>query len=793
MMVIRPIIGIIDQLIERFLTMNKRSGFAFFVLALLLGTYLGCGRPGEVASGGVPDKISYNFHIRPILSDKCFACHGPDANKREAQLRLDVPDSAFAPLKETKGAFAFVKGKPEQSEVFKRITSTDPNYQMPTPESHMGALSEEQIALVKKWIEQGAEYESHWAFISPVKADVPKAGDDKWVKNEIDNFVLQQIKRRGLSPSEESDKERLLKRVSLDLTGLPPSVEQMDAFVADNSPEAYEKMVDKLIADRAYGEKMAIHWLDVSRYADSYGYQDDNIRTQWPWRDWLIHAFNKNMHYDEFITWQLAGDLLPDATKEQVLATAFLRNHKYTEEGGVVPEEYRIEYILDKVKTFGKGVMGVTIECAQCHDHKFDPFTQKDYFSLFAFFNTSKEEGYEGDVSTSKPAKTPWLTIKETEIKTVMNYINNKDTGSLTVSVMGELDTPRTTYILDRGIYDKPTLPVKAAAIPAIMKYDTVGLPRNRMGLAKWTTDKRNPLTARVFVNQMWQNFFGRGFVKTSGDFGMQGELPSHPELLDWLAVDFMDNGWDIKRLVKQIVMSATYRQSTKTNPEKQGVDPENIYLSRGPRIRIPAEMVRDVVLASSGLLVKEIGGPSVKPYQPKGLWESSTSGRGVLATYQQDHGDSLYRRGIYTFIKLTVPPPSMIIFDASNRDQCEVKRSQTNTPLQALVMMNDPLVWEASRVLAQNLLSKEKSADANIESAFRRIVCRKPSAKETGILKAYFDNQLSLFQNKKLDAEKALKVGEYPDKKDSDRNMQAALMKTISAIYNLEEAITRT
>jgi hypothetical protein len=773
--------------------MNKRSGYAICVLALLLVIYLSCGRRGNDASAALPDKVSYNFHIRPILSDKCFACHGPDANKREASLRLDHPESAFAPLKETKGAFAIVKGKPEQSEVFKRITSTDPHYQMPTPESHIGALSEEQIALVKRWIEQGAKYESHWAFTPPVKASVPEAKEDKWSRNDIDRFVLDQLKRKGLTPNEEADKERLLKRVSLDITGLPPSLGLMDSFLADNSADAYEKVVDKLLADKAYGEKMAIHWLDVARYSDSYGYQDDNIRTQWPWRDWLIHAFNKNMHYDEFLTWQLAGDLLPEATKEQVLATAFLRNHKYTEEGGVVPEEYRIEYILDKVKTFGKGIMGVTIECAQCHDHKFDPFSQKDYYRLFAFFNTSKEEGYEGDVSTSKPAKTPWLTIKETDVKTMMNFINQKDTGSLTVSVMGELDTPRTTYILDRGVYDKPTVPVNAAPLQAIMSFDSSKLPRNRIGLAKWTTDKKNPLTSRVFVNQMWQQFFGRGFVKTSGDFGMQGELPSHPQLLDWLAVDFIENNWDIKRLIKMIAMSATYRQSTKVVQENHAKDPDNVFLSRGPRTRIPAEMVRDVVLASSGLLVNETGGPSVKPYQPKGLWENSTSGRGVLATYKQDHGDSLYRRGIYTFIKLTVPPPSMIIFDASNRDQCEVKRSQTNTPLQALVMMNDPLVWEASRVLAQSLLLQDSSAEKGIENAFRRIICRKPKKEELDILTSYYNEQLSQFTNKKLDAKKALSIGEYPTKGNIDRNTQAALMKTISAIYNLEEAITRT
>jgi len=773
--------------------MTIKTGCAICAVAFLLISYLGCGRPGKDASGQLPDRVSYNFHIRPIFSDKCFACHGPDANKREAHLRLDKPESAFEPLTETKGAFAIVKGSPEKSELYKRISSTDPHYQMPVPESHFGLLTEQQIALVAKWIKQGAEYETHWAFTAPGKPALPKLDDNKWCRNEIDYFVLEQLNEKGLTPNEVADKERLLKRVSLDITGLPPSLEMMDQYLADNSPQAYEKVVDKLMANKTYGEKMALQWLDVARYADSYGYQDDNIRTQWPWRDWLIHAFNINMPYDEFLTWQLAGDLLPNATKEQVLATAFLRNHKYTEEGGVVPEEYRIEYILDKVKTFGKGIMGVTIECAQCHDHKFDPFTQKDFYRLFAFFNNSKEEGYEGDVSTSKPAKSPWLNIADTDIKNVMSYINKKDTGALTISVMGERDTLRKTYVLDRGVYDKPTVQVMAAAIPAVMPYDTVGLPRNRLGLAKWTTNKRNPLTARVFVNRMWQSFFGRGFVKTAGDFGMQGELPSNPALLDWLATDFMEHKWDIKRLVKMIVTSAAYMQSSKITPDKMNIDPDNIYLARGPRLRIPAEMVRDVVLSSSGLLVGEIGGPSVKPYQPKGLWEGSTSGRGVLATYKQDHGDSLYRRGIYTFIKLTVPPPAMIIFDASNRDQCEVKRSQTNTPLQALVMMNDPLVWEASRVMAQKILSKDTSADKGIEKAFRLIVCRKPSKKEVDILSDYYGSQLKLYKNKSLDATKMINIGEYPAVDKLDKDILAAFMKTISSIYNLEEAITKT
>ena len=774
--------------------MNKKHLYVFCVAAFFLITYLSCGRiDANDTSFKLPDTVSYNFHIRPILSDKCFACHGPDAKKREASLRLDIADAAYAPLKETKGAFALVPGKPGESELFKRVTSTDPHYMMPVPDSHIPALTPDQVALFKKWIEQGAKYERHWAFAAPVKSRVPALKDNKWCRNEIDYFVLNQLNEKGMTPKEEADKERLLKRVSIDLTGLPPGIEMMDEFLANQSPDAYEKIVDKLMASPSYGEKMALHWLDVARYADSYGYQDDNIRTQWPWRDWLIHAFNTNMHYDQFLTWQIAGDLLPNPTKEQVLATAFLRNHKYTEEGGVVPEEYRIEYIIDKVKTFGKGIMGVTIECAQCHDHKFDPFSQRDYYKLFAFFNTSKENGYEGDVSTSTPAKTPWLTIKDADVNSLLSYINKKDTGSLTVSVMGELDTLRHTYILDRGVYDKPTVEVKAAALPAIMPFDSVNLPRNRLGLAKWTIDRKNPLTARVFVNQLWQLYFGRGFVKTTGDFGMQGELPSNPALLDWLAVDFMEHDWDIKRLIKMIVTSATYRQSSKITQEDLNTDPENIYLARGPRMRIPAELVRDVVLASSGLLVNEIGGPSVKPYQPKGLWESSTSGRGVLATYIQDHGDSLYRRGIYTFIKLTVPPPSMAIFDASNRDQCEVKRSQTNTPLQALVMMNDPMVWEASRVLAQNLLKEHSDENKKIEKAFRLIVCRKPSKKEMDVLSDYYGNELTLFSDKTLDAGKALTVGEYPLDKSADKNKLAALMKTISTIYNLEETITKT
>jgi hypothetical protein len=664
---------------------------------------------------------------------------------------------------------------------------------MPTPESHLGVLSESEVGTLKKWIEQGAKYEKHWAFAAPKLPALPKIENDNWAKNEIDFFVLTKMEGAGILPNEEAAKSYLLKRVALDLTGLPPTLEQQNKFEADQSDKAYEKIVDELIRQKTYGEKMAVYWLDMARYADSYGYQDDEVRTQWPWRDWLINAFNKNMSYDQFLTWQIAGDMLPNASKEQILATAFFRNHKYTEEGGVIPEEYRIEYNIDKTKTYSTGVLGLTVECAQCHDHKYDPISQEDYYRLFAFFNNSKEVGYEGDVSQSKPAKNPMMSITDEEAKSMLSFINRPDTSRLIVSVLGDLDTLRPTHILNRGVYDAPGRVVTARALPAVMNFDTTKYAKNRLGLAKWTTSKSNPLTARVFVNQVWQEFFGRGLVKSTGDFGMQGDLPTNPALLDWLAVDFMNHHWDIKRLVRQIVTSATYRQSAKISEEKLRADPENIYLSRGPRYRLPAEFVRDMVLSTSGLLNPKIGGPSVKPYQPKGLWEAATSGRGSLRSYQQDRGEALYRRGMYTFIKLTVPPPNMIIFDASNRDHCEIKRSKTNTPLQALVMLNDPTVLEASRVLAERLSLKSGSTEQKITESFQRIVCRKPTERELKLLTDYYKEEETTFSKDKKQASKILNVGEYPHEKSVKQNQAAALMRVINTLYNMEETITKS
>ena len=441
-----------------------------------------------------------------------------------------------------------------------------------------------------------------------------------------------------------------------------------------------------------------------------------------------------------------------------------------------------------------KGILGLTVECAQCHDHKYDPVSQEDYYKLFAFFNNSEEKGFEGDVSTSFPAKTPMTTITADEVQKLYSFINHRDTSSLHVSIMKEnKDTVRKTYVLERGQYASHGKVVRAAAPKAVMSFDTLKYPRNRLGLAEWTVNKNNPLTARVFVNQMWQEIFGSGLVKTSGDFGMQGELPTHPELLDWLAVDFMESGWNMKRLVKKILMSATYRQSSVISPQQKEQDPDNAYYSRYPRNRVTAEFARDIILSSSGLLNRTVGGPSVKPYQPPGLWEASTSGRGELATYRQDHKDKLYRRGMYTFIKLTLPPPSMMMFDASNRDQCEVKRMKTNTPLQALIMMNDPTIMEASRVLAENLTA-EKMDDKNaLENAFRRIVLRKPKEKELATITGYYIDQLAQFRSGKLNVKTTLDQGEYTHNKKADPVKAAAMMKTILLIYNLEEVLTKT
>ena len=736
--------------------------------------------------------ISYNKDIRPLLSDRCFSCHGPDVNKMKAGLRLDKPEVAFAELVKNKGHYAIVPWNPEKSELIKRIESNDPHVLMPQPESHLAKLTLAEVEIFKRWIKEGAKYEKHWSFVAPIKTALPKIENEDWAKNEIDYFIAEKMEEKGLTPNKIAEKETLIKRAYIDLNGLPPTYAELQNWKNNNAPNWYSQLMEQLIKRPAYGEKMSILWLDLARYSDSYGYQDDNIRTQWPWRDWVINAFNKNLHYDEFLTQQIAGDLIPNSNKETILATAFWRNHKYTEEGGVIEEEYRVTNNIDKTRTYGKAILGVTIECAQCHDHKYDPFSAKDYYQLYGFFNRSKEKGYEGDVSVSTPAKTPKLFITVADRQNILKYINTKDTNKLEVSVMG--DTNRPTYLLSRGRYDAPTTLVQPTALESIMPFDSTKYERNRLGLAKWTINKKNPLTARVFVNFIWQDIFGKGLVKTSGDFGLQGELPTHPELLDWLAVDFMSHNWDIKYLVTKIMSSATYMQSGIISKQHLEKDPENNYYARSSRIRLKAELIRDWILSTSGILNPTIGGPSVKPYQPKGVWESTTSGRGQLAAYKQDHGEALYRRGMYTFIKLTAPPPSMMLFDASNRDQCEAKRSATNTPLQALNMLNDPTVLEASRVLAQKLSAEKISVDEKINKAFELILIRKPKSSEASKLISYYENQEAFFKANKVLALKTLSTGEYKNAVNNNNQQEtAALMKLCLLLYNLEETITKS
>jgi len=747
----------------------------------------------EYASLELPETVDYNFHIKPILSDNCYTCHGPDANKRKANLRLDLEESAFEELKESPGHYAFVAGKPNKSTAYRNIVTDDVDELMPPADSKLSLNSYEK-RLIKKWIEQGAKFEKHWAFLPPKKKEVPKIEASHWVQNEIDGFILKKLQEKGVQPSEKASKETLIRRISLDLTGLPPQLDQTKELLALPSEEIITKAIDRFLSTPAYGERMTQAWLDVARYADSHGYQDDSYRTMWPWRDWVIHAFNKNLPYDEFLTWQLAGDLLPEATKEQILATGFNRNHPITQEGGVIREEYRVNYVLDRTNTLGKGILGLTLECARCHDHKYDALSQENYYEFFSFFNQVNEKGLQMDAVQAKNEKffadPPFITLTSKEVNGVLDFVN-LDKGEINVMVMND-SAPKTTFILNRGEYDQPTDSVFPNT-PEVIYPFSEELPKNRLGLAKWVVDKNNPLTARVFVNRTWAMLFGRGLVETSEDFGVQGSLPTHPELLDWLAVDFMEHDWDIQYLLKKIMLSSTYQQKSEIRDDLKISDPENKLLARAPRFRMSGEMIRDYILATSGLLNSEIGGPSVKPYQPAGLWEETNAGenRGVLTKYIQDGGEDLYRRSLYTFWKRTLPPPTMTIFDAPNRDFCEVRRQNTNTPLQALALQNDIQVLEAARVLAQREVSEKADDPDIVKDLFQRILVRSPKKEELLTLNKYYYDAVEMYENDLEDAKKLASIGEY-EQLDANPAKTAALMLTAQVLYNLDETITK-
>ncbi|MCK0191710.1 PSD1 and planctomycete cytochrome C domain-containing protein [Arenibacter sp. F20364] len=760
-------------------------------LFLLCTVFTSCKQKGEYAaipSKKIPEVVDYNFDVRPILSDKCFACHGPDVNKRAEDLRLDTPEGAFKALKDRKNEFAIVPNNLEKSVLYQKITAMDSTELMPPLDSNL-KLSSYEIQILKKWIEQGAAYEPHWAFVAVDKPELPKLENEDWVNNEIDYFVLQKLQDVGLTPNPMADKERLLKRVSLDITGLPPTPEMQKKFIQNDAADAYEKVVDELLASDHYGEKMASHWLDVARYADSHGFQNDQLRTMWPWRDWVIHAFNENYSYEKFVTYQLAGDLVPQKNMETILATGFNRNHKINQEAGIIEEEFRVENVTDRTNTFGKAFLGLTLECAKCHDHKYDPISQKDYFSTFAFFDRMPPRQNKGEIL----AEAPLITISDEVVQKELPFINKKEEEDVDVMVIEERPDVRTTHVLNRGVYDDVGEEVTAQTPASVLAYDDSAYERNRLGLTKWLFDAKNPLTSRVFVNRMWQEIFGAGIVRSSGDFGMQGDLPTNVQLLNWLSADFMENGWDMKRMIKKIVMSATYKQSSVISKDKLAIDPENKYLSRMSRLRFNAEMVRDHALATSGLLNPEIGGRSVKVYQPDGLWEAASSGRGVLANYVQDHGSNLYKRGIYIFIKRTTLPPVQLTFDAATRDQCEVQRQSTMTPLQALITLNDPTILESARVFSENLMQEESTVAEKIEKAFGTIVCRTIKPEEKEMLLGYYNEQESAFMKETEQAEAFINVGEFPASKDRDVVKVAALMQIIHTIYNLEETIVKS
>ncbi len=1033
----------------------------------------------------LPATVTFNRYIRPILSDKCFACHGPDINKRISGMRLDKQNEAFGPMPKHPTQHAFVPGHPEQSWAYIRMTSKDPTEAMPPPTYHR-TINDYERALINKWIQQGAKWQEHWAFVKPVRPTPPVVQNTTWPHNDIDNFILARLEQDGLQPNKPADKTTLIRRVSLDLTGIPPTPAEVDAFVADNSPNAYEKVVDRLLASPRYGEQMAVAWLDSARYADSHGFQGDPERYMSHWRDWVINAYNHNMPFDQFTIEQLAGDLLPNATDDQRIATGFNRNHRINDEGGAIPEEWRIEGVIDRVETTSQTWLGLTMGCCRCHDHKYDPITQKEFYQFSAFFNTINEVGastnldkganatplmrvytpqerqrmaeltaimagadvklkqfqarlpdlekkyketagksaepaglaarfsldgnplgrdgtgkvipatvegksvfvpgphgkafktdgkaarinagdvarfernepvsfdaqvkvelgggsifsrmdgapafrgfdlavegknlavymvhqspdnslkvlttmpfprktwvhvtvtydgssqakglrvyFDGQIQPAKivtdhldgtivanapfligsratdeffngemkdvrfykgqlsPGQVHWLSTPTTfdaimqlpagtrtseqnlrltelllasdpefikadadivkarqELDALTAFNPNAIGGPNTTMIMQEMPKPRDTFILRRGQYDQHGDKVEAGT-PAILPPLPTGMPANRLTLAKWIMDPANPLTSRVQANRFWEKFFGIGIVKTSENMGTQSEWPSNPELLDYLATEFIRLKWNLKAFQKEIVMSAAYQEDSTITPEALERDPDNRLLARGPRFRLPSETIRDQALYASGLLVEKIGGPSVKPYESPNLWEGNKFGN--LAKYNMDHGDSLYRRSLYTFWKRTAPPPNLMVFDMPDREVCTVKRSRTNTPLQALDLLNDVTYVEAARVLGQHMMTEGgKTPEERIAYGFQRITCRRPDVAETKILVDSFNEQLAKFRADHDAAVKFITVGESKPDDKLDPAELATYAMTASAILNLDETVTK-
>lgn len=761
--------------------------------------------------------VSFSREVLPVLSDNCFSCHGPDEKHRKAGLRLDEESDAKA---ERDGVRAIVPGDPDASDLIRRIETADPDLRMPPAEFHK-SVPPEQIATLRRWIAEGAEWGVHWAFSPIERPPVPAEPG----AHPVDAFLATRLARENLEPRPEADRRTLLRRASLDLTGLPPTPEEVERFVANPAADAWEQEIDRLLASPAYGERMAWDWMEAARYADTNGYQGDAERTMWPWRDWVVRAFNANLPWDRFTVWQLAGDLLPDATDEQRLATGFLRNHPINGEGGRIPEENRVDYAMDMAETTGTVWLGLTLNCCRCHDHKFDPLTQRDYYSLLAYFNQTPVDGSGGDPQTPpvlavpSPEQQQALAVADAEIADLQKRFEAADAlvqaggagepeieeaGSLRrlleeakkareglwksvpkVMVMADRPEPRKTWVLDHGLYNKPQDEV-TAAVPASLPQPPPGTPPDRAGLAAWIVSPDNPLTARVAANRLWQMLFGIGIVKTAEDFGVQAEFPVHPELLDWLAAEFRDSGWNVKHLLRTIMTSGAYRRSSRTTPELLERDPDNRLLARGPRFRMPSWMIRDNALAVSGLLVPVSGGPPVRPWQPPGVWEEATFGN---VKYVRSTGDGLYRRSLYTFWRRIVGPT--MFFDSPSRSVCTVKPVRTNTPLHALTTLNDTAMVEAARALAVRVLRAASPPRDRIGRLFQFALSRDPKESEATVLLAGLDRSTARFAADPEAARTFLTEGEYRAPEDIDPVECAAWTVAALTILNLDETIT--
>jgi len=728
-------------------------------------------------SSAAEDEVLYDRDIRPILSDRCFLCHGPNEHDRRAGLRLDRFD-------DPEGAHQVIEaGSPEDSVLWERVAAEDEFERMPPPDSSKKPLTDEQKEIIRRWIEQGAEYTDFWAFVAPKRPQVPDPDTD-WGRQPIDRFVMRNLESKGLTPSPPADRRTLVRRVTFDLTGLPPTREEIREFLADESGDAYERLVDRLLARPQYGEHMAKYWLDLVRFADTNGIHHDHYREMSPYRDWVIRSFNDNLPYNEFAKYQLAGDLFDDPTRDQLIASGFNRLHLIIDRGTALPEESYTRNVIDRVTAVGTAFMGLTVQCAVCHDHKYDPITTKDFYQLFAFFNNfdgAPETGGRAGSDFRRGLQPPYILLTSekqqakldefdarlekleeqrgqieqrlkqagdaAEKKTLQGESdqtkkaleaarserqNFEDTIPAAM-VMKERAEPRPAHILVRGAYDNPGDEVSRDTpgfLPPMKK--TEGL-KTRMDLAEWFLTRKNPLTARVAVNRFWQQLFGVGLVKTSEDFGAQGDWPSHPELLDYLAVSFIESGWDIKALMREIVLSETYRQHSRATPREFKTDPENRLLARGARFRMDSEMIRDQVLATSGLLSAKMFGLSVKPPQPPGLWKAVTMPSSYPRVYEPDKGEAIYRRSVYTFWKRGMPPPQMTLLNAPSRESCIARRERTNTPLQALLLLNEPEYTKAARHLAhETIVAGSQSPVERVRAIYETITSRLPDAEET-------------------------------------------------------------